>query len=179
MTRSALDLDCAGTDADGRVRHFFVAQSPTGRWLTDITEHKAAKGKAYMRAIKDAFSGRVVGYFIDSRTKSRLVVRAINSAVAARGNVAGCIVHSDRGSQFLGRKVLQFLTPHGFVGSMGRVGAAGDNAAMEFSFARPQKNEPDPRRWATRVELWIAIVTRIERTCHGRRRQPRSSLRPS
>ena len=56
---------------------------------------------------------------------------------------------------------------------MGRVGAAGDNAAMESFFALLQKNVLDRRTWATREELRIAIVTWIERTCHRRRRQRR------
>lgn len=54
---------------------------------------------------------------------------------------------------------------------MGRVGAAGDNAAMESFFALLQKNVLDRRTWATRDELRIAIVTWIERTYHRRRRQ--------
>ena len=54
---------------------------------------------------------------------------------------------------------------------MGRVGAAGDNAAMESFFALLQKNVLDTRRWATRRELRLAIVTWIERTYHRRRRQ--------
>jgi putative transposase len=57
------------------------------------------------------------------------------------------------------------------VGSMGRVGAAGDNAAMESFFALLQKNVLDRRTWSTRQELRIAIVTWIERTYHRRRRQ--------
>lgn len=57
------------------------------------------------------------------------------------------------------------------VGSMGRVGAAGDNAAMESFFALLQKNVLNTRRWTTREELRIAIVTWIERTYHRRRRQ--------
>ena len=54
---------------------------------------------------------------------------------------------------------------------MGRVGAAGDNAAMESFFALLQKNVLDRRSWATRQELRIAIVTWLERTYHRRRRQ--------
>jgi putative transposase len=57
------------------------------------------------------------------------------------------------------------------VGSMGQVGAAGDNAAMESFFSLLQKNVLDRRRWATRDELRVAIVTWIERTYHRRRRQ--------
>ena len=54
---------------------------------------------------------------------------------------------------------------------MGRVGAAGDTAAMESFFALLQKNVLNNRAWATREELRIAIVTWIERTYHRRRRQ--------
>jgi transposase InsO family protein len=57
------------------------------------------------------------------------------------------------------------------VGSMGRVGACGDNAAMESFFALLQKNVLNRHAWATREELRIAIVTWIERTYHRRRRQ--------
>ncbi|MEX5310296.1 integrase core domain-containing protein [Kocuria indica] len=56
---------------------------------------------------------------------------------------------------------------------MGRVGACGDNAAMESFFALLQKNVLNSRRWDTRDELRIAIVTWIERTYHRRRRQHR------
>jgi len=63
------------------------------------------------------------------------------------------------------------LSSHGLVGSMGRVGAAGDNAAMESFFALLQNNVLDRRTWPTRDELRIAIVTWIERTYHRRRRQ--------
>ena len=56
-------------------------------------------------------------------------------------------------------------------GSMGRVGAAGDNAAMESFFSLLQKNVLDRRSWDTREQLRIAIITWIERTYHRRRRQ--------
>ena len=65
---------------------------------------------------------------------------------------------------------MRALGRHGLVGSMGRVGAAGDNAAMESFFAL-QKNALDRRTWSTREDLRIAIVTWIERTYHRRRRQ--------
>ncbi|WHU49902.1 IS3 family transposase [Gordonia sp. L191] len=159
---------------DDLVERDFTADSPNELWLTDITEHWTDEGKLYLCAIKDACSGRIVGYSIDSRMKSRLAVTALNNAVARReDDVAGCIVHSDRGSQFRSRKFVSALNRHGLVGSMGRVGAAGDNAAMESFFALLQRNVLDRQRWATREELRIAIVTWIERTYHRRRRQAR------
>ncbi|MFV3116751.1 hypothetical protein [Gordonia ajococcus] len=45
------------------------------------------------------YSGWIVGYSIDSRTKARLAVAALHNAVARRGDLAGCIAHSDRGSR--------------------------------------------------------------------------------
>ncbi|WP_191281339.1 IS3 family transposase, partial [Nocardioides flavus (ex Wang et al. 2016)] len=162
---------CAVTDEKGRIRHEFSADAPNELWLTDITEHRTGEGKLYLCAIKDVYSNRIVGYSIDSRMKSRLAVAALNNAVARRGDVAGCVVHSDRGSQFRSRKFVHALNRHGMVGSMGRVGAAGDNAAMESFFSLLQKNVLDRRSWTTREELRIAMVTWIERTYHRRRRQ--------
>jgi len=54
---------------------------------------------------------------------------------------------------------------------MGRVGACADNAAMESFFSLLQKNVLNRKRWETREELRLAIVTWIERTYHRRRRQ--------
>lgn len=109
---------CTVTDQNGKVRHVFAAEGPNELWLTDITEHETAEGILYLCAIKDVFGNKIVGYSIDSRMKSRLAVRALNNAVALRGNVAGCVVHSDRGSQFRSWKFLRALTSHRMVGSM-------------------------------------------------------------
>jgi putative transposase len=84
---------------DDLVERDFTAAEPNELWLSDITEHRTGEGKLYLCVIKDVFSNRIVGYSIDSRMKSRLATTALNSAVARRGEVAGCILHSDRGSQ--------------------------------------------------------------------------------
>jgi len=154
-----------------RVARAFTADAPNRLWLTDITEHPTLEGKLYLCAIKDVFSNRIVGYCIDSRMKSRLATTALSNAVARRGEVAGCVLHTDRGSQFRSRRFVCALDRHDMVGSMGRVGAAGDNAAMESFFSLLQKNVLDRHHWDTREALRIAIVTWIERTYHRRRRQ--------
>jgi putative transposase len=156
---------------DDLVCRNFTADTPNRVWLAALAGHRTGEGKLYVCAIKDLFSKRIVGWSIDSRMKARLVVAAIEMAAARRGDVAGCILHSDRGSQFRARKVQRALTRHRMVGSMGQVGSAGDNAAMESFFALLQRNVLDRRSWATRDELRIAIVTWIERTYHRRRRQ--------
>ena len=154
-----------------------LATGPNQVWFTDITEHKTGEGKLYMCAMKDAWSGRIVGYSIDSRMKARLAVNALDNAVAARAAagmpVAGCIVHADRGSQFRSTKFITALRRHGLRGSMGRVATCADNAAIESFWALLQKNVLNRHRWATREQLRTAIVTWIHRTYHRRRRQAR------
>lgn len=86
-------------------------EAPSSLWLTDIREHFTGEEKLYLCA---------------------------NKAVARRGGaavVAGCLVCSDRGSQFRSGLFQDALTRHGLIGSMGQVGPAGDNAAMESFFA--------------------------------------------
>ena len=160
---------------DDLVRRDFTATAPNRLWLADITEHWTREGKLYLCAVKDLYSNRIVGYSIDSRMKSRIAVAALDNAVARRrgegADVAGCVLHTDRGSQFRSRKLVHRLNRHQMIGSMGRVGAAGDNAAMESFFSLLQKNVLNRRSWTTREELRIAIVTWIERTYHRRRRQ--------
>ncbi len=157
---------------DDLVERDFTAAAANELWLTDITEHPTVEGKLYLCAVKDVYSGRIVGYSMDSRMKSSLAVTALENAVPAR-NPAGTVVHSDRGSQFRSRRFVESLRHHGLTGSMGRVGACADNAAMESFFSLLQKNILDRQRWLTRQELRLGITTWIERTYHRRRRQRR------
>ena len=133
---------------DDLVGRQFTADAPNLLWLADITEHRTAEGKLYLCAIKDAFSNRIVGYSIDSRMKSRLATQALASAVARRGDVAGCI-RPQRPRIAISKPTIR-PRRHDMVGSMGRVGAAGDNAAMESFFSLLQKNVLNRRRYDTR-----------------------------
>lgn len=85
-------------------------------------------------------------------------------------------IRTEAASQFRSHVVVRALREAGLNGSVGRVGA--DNAAME-SFFRLQKNVLNKKRWESRKELRLAIITWIERTCHRRRRQDRlGRMRP-
>jgi putative transposase len=101
---------------------------------------------------------------------SDLAVNALSNALALRGTVSA-IVHSDRGSQFRSHAYLRALRDAQLRGSMGRVGACADNAAMESFFSLLQKNVLNRQRWTSREQLRLAIVVWIEKTYHRRRRQ--------
>ncbi len=162
--RPSMTISCAGSSPR---THRTGSGSATSR------STKTGEGKLYLCAIEDVFSNRIVGYSISDQMKARLAVDTVNDAVARRGSVAGCVIHADRGSQFRARKMVRTVHHHGMVRSMGRVGAAGDNAAMESFFSLLQKSVLKRRSWETRDQLRIAIGAWIGRTCHRRRRQKR------
>ena len=137
---------------DDLVCREFTAAAPNRLWLTDITEHRTDEGKLYLCAIKDAFSGRIVGYSIDERMKASLAVTALRNAIALR-RPSRTLVHSDRGSQFRSGKFVRTLRDNALVGSMvGRVPAP---------TTRPW-NRSSPCSSAT---SWIAGAGQPERTC--------------
>jgi transposase InsO family protein len=158
---------------DDLVARQFTASGPDRVWLTDITEHPTREGKLYLCAFKDVYSGRIVGYSMDARMTAQLAVSALRNAIALRDPAGTLIVHSDRGSQFRSAAFVRTLKAHGLTGSMGRVGACGDNAAMESFFALLQKNVLDRQRWTSREQLRLAVIIWIEKTYHRRRRQRR------
>jgi putative transposase len=117
--------------------------APTGPnqlWVADITFIAIATGFVYLAAILDAWSRRVVGYAIGRRIDARLALAALKAAIASRRPPAGCIHHSDRGSQYAAEDYRAEFARHGLRGSMGRRGNPYDNAKAE-SFMKTLKVE--------------------------------------
>jgi putative transposase len=150
----------------------FTATAPNQKWVTDITEHPTSEGTLYVCLVKDLCSNRIVGYSIGARMTAELACAALMMAIVTRRPV-NTIIHSDRGSQFRSNAYVRIIRQHDLQGSMGRVGACGDNAAMESFNSLLQKNVLDTKRWATRDELRLAIVTWIHHKYNGQRRQRR------
>lgn len=84
---------------DDLVNRDFTVDAPNRLWLIDITEHRTSEGKLCLCAVKDMFSGRIVGYSISDRMKARLAVDALTDPVHRCGMPAGMTVHSARGRQ--------------------------------------------------------------------------------
>ncbi|PCK22716.1 hypothetical protein CHR55_31560 [Rhodococcus qingshengii] len=69
-------------------------------WTSDITYLTCGDGDMYLCAIKDEHSKKVLGWAVADHMRTELVLEALDRAVAERGgDVAGTIMHSDRGSQ--------------------------------------------------------------------------------
>ena len=85
--RGRRNLVNAATEED-LVRRQFTAEAPDRLWLTDITEHPAADGKLYCAAVMDAYSRRIIGWSIDRRQDTDLVISALAMAVTRRQRAA-------------------------------------------------------------------------------------------
>ena len=93
----------------------------------------------------------------------KLAVAALNNIVTRRDEVAGCILHSDRGSQ----GGFNWSSQHPQILEV----FDDDNAAMESFLMSLQNNVRERQTWTTSEELRIEIVVWIERTHHRRRKQ--------
>ncbi|WP_055483808.1 IS3 family transposase [Sphaerimonospora mesophila] len=145
------------------VQRRFAVDTPDALWLTDITEHPSGEGKVYYAAVMDAYSRRIIGWSIDSRQDTDLVVGALAMAVARRNpNRESTILHSDHGTQYTSWAFGKRLRDAGLLGSMGTVGDCYDNAMMESFWGTIQLELLDTRTWETREELANAIFEWIE-----------------
>src|SRR5699024_3019763 len=84
------------------VRRNFTATAPNQLWCTDITEHPTTEGKVYCYAVIDVYSRKIVGWAIDMRQTTTLVLNALDMAVEAR-TPSQTVLHSERGIQSTSR----------------------------------------------------------------------------
>jgi putative transposase len=139
-------------------------------WLADITYIPTREGWLYLAAVEDLYSRRVVGWAMDERMESRLVVDALEMAVQRRLPDEGLLAHSDRGGQYASEHYQLLLAKHGITCSMSRRADCWDNAPMESFFASLKKELVHGADFATRAEARAAIFEYIEVFYNGQRR---------
>lgn len=100
--------------------------------------------------------------------RADLVVDALDMAAGLGYLEDGCIIHTDRGSEYTSAQFRYTLAELGLRQSMGRTGICFDNAAAESFFA-VLKEEIGTRIWADRASARADIFTFIE-TYYNRRR---------
>ena len=148
---------------DDHVQRRFHADAPDRLWFTDITQHRTGEGWVYCAVVLDVFSRRVVGWSIADHLRTELVADALDMArLQRRPQPQQTILHSDRGTQYTSWLFGKRMRDAGLMGSMGAVGSAYDNAAMESFFGSMQIELLDRRTWPTRAGLAVAIFEWIE-----------------
>ena len=148
----------------------FEVQAPNERWVADITYIPTREGWLYLAVVEDLYSRMVVGWSMADHMESRLVVDALEMAVARRVPGEGLLAHSDRGSQYASGHYQQLLAKHGIAYSMSGVGQCWDNAPMESFFASLKKELTHHEDYQTRAEAKASIFEYIEVFYNHKRR---------
>ncbi|PJM93942.1 IS3 family transposase [Streptomyces sp. CB01373] len=146
----------------------FTASAPGEKLVGDITFIATEEGWLYLATWLDLATREIVGYSMADHHRASLVVDALAMA-AGRGRFQpGCIVHSDRGSEYTSEELRREIGRLKLRQSMGRTGSCFDNAVAESFFA-VLKEEIGTRRWPDRATARAEIFTFIE-TFYNRKR---------
>ena len=148
------------------------AAAPTGPdqiWVSDITYVRTDTGWLYVAAILDRWSRRLVGLAMAPHMETSLVEGALAQAVRGRRPPAGCLHHSDRGSQYASAAYRARLTQAGLVASMSRAGNCYDNAVMESFWGKLKNELVHRRKFTSPEEARTAIFEHVE-VFYNRRR---------
>jgi putative transposase len=105
--------------------------------------------------------------------KADLVVDTIRQMLKRWELPAGCIFHSDRGSQYTSSVVKALLNRHKIEQSYSRIGKPGDNSWSESFFANLKKEAVHWIHFATREEARDAMFAYIEGFYNTKRIQRR------
>lgn len=145
----------------------FNPEEPNESWCADITYIPTREGWLYLAVVEDLFSRRIVGWSMDATMTSRLVVGALEMALAARlplkgSSPSGLVTHSDRGSQYASEHYQRRLRERRIECSMSGVGQCWDNAAVESFFASLKKELVHGEDYATREQAKASIFEYIE-----------------
>jgi putative transposase len=150
-------------------RQFDVAL-PDRHWVTDITYLRTHEGWLYLAVVIDLFSRHVVGWAMQARMPTDLVLQALTMAVWRRRPNPGLILHSDQGSQFTSGDWQAFLTAHGIVCSMSRRGNCHDNAVAESFFQLLKRERIRRKIYVTRDDARSDVFDYIELFYNPKRR---------
>jgi putative transposase len=159
----------SGRQAPDLVDRNFRADKPDLLWVADITYVPTATGFLYLAVVLDACSRRIVGWAMSTRLVTRLVLDALDMALATR-RPNGVIHHSDQGSQYTSIAFGQRCREAGVRPSMGSVGDAYDNAMCESFFATLECELLDRHRFKSQAEARMAVFAFIEGFYNRRRR---------
>lgn len=139
----------------------FTAENPAQKMVSDITYIPTEEGWLYLAGVMDLCGQKIIGISMGSRMTKELVINALEDAINHSGNVKGCTLHSDRGSQYCSSDYRKRAKEAGFTISMSRKGNCWDNAPMESFWGKLKQEWLNEQHFKTREEAKAAIFEYI------------------
>ena len=161
---------------DNTLDRQFDVQAPDCAWVTGITYIRTLEGFAYLAVVIDLYSRRVVGWSLQSRQTTDLVLQALLMAVWRRKPKNSVLVHSDQGSQFTSMEWAAFLKDHNLAHSMSRRGNCHDNAVAESFFNLLKRERIRRKVYKTRAEARQDVFEYIEMFYNPKRKHVRNGM---
>jgi len=146
--------------------------------VTDITYIRTQEGFAYLAVVIELYSRRVVGWSMQSRQTTDVVLQALLMAVWRRKPKNKVLIHSDQGSQFTSMDWAAFLRAHNPEHSMSRRGNCHDNALAESFFNLLKCERIRRRTCRTRRDARQDVFEYIEMLYNPKRKHARNGMLP-
>lgn len=109
----------------------FIPIAPNQLWVSDITYIHLANGFAYLSLITDAYSRKIVGFYLSEDLSARGPLAALKMALSSNPQRDGLIHHSDRGVQYCCDEYVKLLEQNKVKISMTENGDPLENALAE------------------------------------------------
>jgi putative transposase len=100
-------------------------------WVSDITYITLQKGFAYLSLITDAYSRKIVGFYVSKTLEASGSIKALKMALQHNDNISTLIHHSDRGVQYCCNDYVGILNNRKIKISMTENGDPLENAIAE------------------------------------------------
>ena len=161
---------------DNTLDRQFDVEAPDRVWVTDITYIRTLEGFSYLAVVIDLYARRVVGWSMQSRQTTDVVLQALLMAVWRRKPKSKVLIHSDQGSQFTSMDWASFLKHHNLEHSMSRRGNCHDNAVAESFFNLLKRERIRRRTYKTRDEARQDVFDYIEMFYNPKRKHARNGM---
>jgi len=176
-TKSNPALPCP----EDKVNRKFKAPAPNILWVADFTYVRTAVGFVYVAFIIDVFARYIVGWKVSSSPNARMVLDALDQALAARQPDPKTLIHhSDRGVQYLSIKYTERLEQAKIDPSVGSVGDSYDNAMAEtINGLYKAEVIAHERPWQGKKDVEFATLDWVHWFNHERRFGPIGYIPPA
>lgn len=155
----------------------FIPTGPNQLWVSDITYIHIGQGFGYLSMVTDAYSRKIVGFYLSRDLSAAGCVSALKMALRSNPNREGLIHHSDRGLQYYSTAYMKTLGPDILV-SMSEKSDPLENAIAE-RVNGILKDELLAKRFANFTEARAAIAQAVSTYNHLRPHMSIDMLTPA